>query len=125
MTSDSDPSTPNSPEAPEPPAPLPPVVPSDGVPDVLTDADYQAIARTRSKLAILPLALSLLAAGAAWAYQGGAAVAPAPPQAAQANKPIVDGEVHLRVPLHVAGAGLGSVGDGVGIQAGHGPSLLP
>jgi hypothetical protein len=65
--------------------------------DVLTDADYRAIARTRSKLAILPLALSLMAAGAAWAYHGRAAVAPTPTQAAQANKPVVDGEVHLRV----------------------------
>lgn len=65
--------------------------------DVLTDADYRAIARTRSKLAILPLALSLLAAGAAWAYHGRTAVTPTPPQAAQANKPVIDGEVHLRV----------------------------
>lgn len=65
--------------------------------DVLTDADYQAIARTRVKLAILPLALSLLAAGAAAAWHGKQTTPASPPQAAQANKPIVDGEVHLRV----------------------------
>jgi hypothetical protein len=64
--------------------------------DVLTDADYQAIARTRSKLAILPLALSLLAAA-----RHGPTIA-APPwrrrrRPREANKPIVDGEVHLRV----------------------------
>jgi hypothetical protein len=65
--------------------------------DVLTDADYQAIARTRTKLAILPLALSLLAAGAAWAYHSRAAAPATPPAVTQANKPIIDGEVHLRV----------------------------
>ncbi|RZT05959.1 protein of unknown function [Duganella sp. CF402] len=65
--------------------------------DVLTDTDYQAIARTRTKLAILPLALSLLATGAAWAYHSRAAAPSTPPAAAQANKPIIDGEVHLRV----------------------------
>jgi hypothetical protein len=65
--------------------------------DVLTDADYQAIARARSKLAILPLALSLLAAGTAAAWHGKQTSPAAPTQAAQANKPVVDGEVHLRV----------------------------
>jgi hypothetical protein len=65
--------------------------------DVLTDADYQAIARTRTKLAILPLALSLLVTAAAWAYHSRAEEPSTPPTAAQANKPVIDGEVHLRV----------------------------
>ncbi|MYM69098.1 DUF4175 family protein [Pseudoduganella sp. FT55W] len=64
---------------------------------VLTDADYQAIARARSRIAILPLALSLLAAGSVAAWQGKQTAATAPQHAAQTNKPIVDGEVHLRV----------------------------
>lgn len=64
--------------------------------DVLTDGGYRAIARARSGAAILPLALSMLAAGAAWAYHvtPSAAVAPAAPQA---DKPVVDGEIYLRV----------------------------
>ncbi|MYM21347.1 hypothetical protein GTP46_01610 [Duganella sp. FT135W] len=65
--------------------------------EVLTDADYQAIARARSKLAILPLVLSLAATGAAAAWHGKQTTAAPPPATAQANKPIVDGEVHLRV----------------------------
>ncbi|SDH59834.1 MULTISPECIES: DUF4175 family protein [unclassified Duganella] len=65
--------------------------------DILTDTDYQAIARTRVRFAILPMVISLLAAGAAWGWQGQPAAKPAPPAAAQANKPIVDGEVYLRV----------------------------
>ena len=69
--------------------------------DVLTDADYQAIARTRTRtrFGTLPIALGLLAAGAAWAWQAQpqSATPPAPPAAAQVNKPIVDGEVYLRV----------------------------
>jgi hypothetical protein len=65
--------------------------------DVLTDADYKAIARTRSKIAVLPLALSLLAAGSAAAWHGKQTTAGQPQQTAQANKAIIDDEVHLRV----------------------------
>jgi len=65
--------------------------------DILTDTDYQAIARTRVRFAILPVVISLLAAGVAWGWQGQPAAKPAPPAPAQANKPIVDGEVYLRV----------------------------
>lgn len=66
--------------------------------DVLTGDDYKAIARKHTRFAILPLVLSLLAAGAAWAYHG-QPVTPtrtAPP-ATPANTPIIDGEIYLRV----------------------------
>jgi hypothetical protein len=65
--------------------------------DVLTTADYQAIARNRVRFAIVPLVLSLLAASAAWAWHGQSAAPAAAPPAAQANKPVIDGEVYLRV----------------------------
>jgi hypothetical protein len=65
--------------------------------DVLTQADYQAIARTRVSFAVLPLVLSLLAAGAAAAWHGKQTAPALPPVTAAANKPIVDGEVYLRV----------------------------
>jgi hypothetical protein len=65
--------------------------------DVLTNADYNNIARSRARFAILPLALSLLAAGSAAAWQGKQAAPAGPPPTAQTNKPIVDGEIHLRV----------------------------
>nr|WP_315254084.1 DUF4175 family protein [uncultured Duganella sp.] len=65
--------------------------------EVLTGDDYRAIARAHVRFAILPLALSLLAAGAAWAYHGQSAVKTTSPPAAQADKPIIDGEIYLRV----------------------------
>ena len=66
--------------------------------DVLTADDYKAIARKRIRIAILPIALSLLAAGSAAAWHGKqTAAAPSPAAARQANKPIIDGEVHLRI----------------------------
>lgn len=65
--------------------------------DVLTAEECKAIARMRAKFSILPLILSLLAAGAAWAYHGHAPEADTSPAAAQTNKPIVDGEINLNV----------------------------
>ena len=64
---------------------------------VLTDDDYRDIARSHVRFGVLPLALGIMAAGAAWAYQGQRTASPPPPAAAQANKSIVDGEVYLRV----------------------------
>ncbi|MRW87448.1 DUF4175 family protein [Pseudoduganella sp. FT26W] len=63
----------------------------------LTDDDYRSIAHTRAGYIILPLALSLLTAGAAAAWHGRQAASSAPPPATQTTKPIVDGEVYLRV----------------------------
>lgn len=64
---------------------------------VLTGDDYRRIARSRVRFGLLPLAASLLAAGAAWAFQDKPVVTNAPAVAARANRPIVDGEVYLRV----------------------------
>jgi hypothetical protein len=64
---------------------------------ILTDNDYRDIARTRVRFGVLPLTLGILAAGAAWAYQGQQTASPPPVAAEQANKAIVDGEVYLRV----------------------------
>src|SRR5450830_362021 len=66
---------------------------------VLTDADYQRIARTQARLAILPLILALLSVGAAavWHRDTALTQAAAPAAAAHANKSIIDGEVYLSV----------------------------
>jgi hypothetical protein len=64
---------------------------------VLTTDDYRDIARTRVRWSVLPIALSIMAAGAAWSYHGKQAASPPPAAAAQANKAIMDGEVYLRV----------------------------
>ncbi|TFW22534.1 DUF4175 family protein [Duganella callida] len=65
---------------------------------VLTDSDYQRIARNHAGYVTVPLIFSLLASGAAWAWQGKPAGASQMPKAtAPANKPILDGEVYLRV----------------------------
>lgn len=65
--------------------------------DVLTGTDYQAIARKHVRFAVLPITLSLLAAGAAWAYHGQPGARTVPPAVAPANTPIIDGEIYLRV----------------------------
>ncbi|NVM75950.1 hypothetical protein FHW83_001737 [Duganella sp. SG902] len=64
---------------------------------ILAADDYKTIARQRARFTILPLVLSLLAAGSAAAWHTRPTAAPSPATAKQANKPIVDGEVHLRV----------------------------
>ncbi|MYM83777.1 hypothetical protein GTP44_17710 [Duganella sp. FT50W] len=64
---------------------------------ILTKDDYKAIARARVGVAMLPIALGLLAAGGAWMWHGQSATQAQPPVAAHANKPIIDGEVYLRV----------------------------
>jgi hypothetical protein len=64
---------------------------------VLTDDDYRNIARTRAGYVILPLILSLLTAGAAAAWYGKQTAPAAPPSAMQSTKPIIDGEVYLRI----------------------------
>ncbi|HWW68941.1 MAG TPA: DUF4175 family protein [Duganella sp.] len=63
----------------------------------LTGDDYRDIARTRVRLGFVPLAASLIAAGAAWGFQEKPVASNVPAAAAPANKPIVDGEVYLRV----------------------------
>ena len=68
----------------------------------LTSDDYRAIARHRAPLAtpsfVAPIALALIAAGAAWFYDARAAHVSAPAAAAPAaNLPVVAGEVYLRV----------------------------
>jgi hypothetical protein len=63
---------------------------------ILTEDDYRGIARTRVRFGALPLALSIMAAGAAWGYHGQQTAVPAPAAAAQ-TKAIIDGEVYLRV----------------------------
>jgi len=63
----------------------------------LTDDDYRSIGRTRAGYIILPLIFSLLAAGAAAAWHGQKTAATAPQSTAQTAKPIIDGEVYLRV----------------------------
>ena len=64
---------------------------------VLTDDDYCRIAHTRVRYSLLPLVASLLAAGAAWGFQAKPATTVVRAAAAPTNKPIVDGEVYLRV----------------------------
>ena len=64
---------------------------------VLTRDDYRRIAHTRVRFGFLPLAASLVAAGAAWGFQVNPATANVSAVAVPANKPIVDGEVYLRV----------------------------
>jgi hypothetical protein len=63
---------------------------------VLADDDYRGIARSRVRVGIVPVLLSLAAAGAAWGYHGKQSVS-TPVASAQDNKPIVDGEIYLRV----------------------------
>ena len=66
----------------------------------LGDDDYRAIARTRVRFAMLPLIVSLCAAGAAWGVHykqsGGMPGAAALPAGGKARA-IVDGEIYLRV----------------------------
>ncbi|SEO46517.1 protein of unknown function [Duganella sp. CF517] len=64
---------------------------------VLTGDDYRRIAHTRVRLGLVPLVASLIAAGAAWGFQAKPATTHAAATYAPANKPIVDGEVYLRV----------------------------
>lgn len=64
---------------------------------VLTGDDYRRIAHTRVRFGFVPLLASLIAAGAAWGFQAKPATANVAAAAAPANKPIVDGEVYLRV----------------------------
>lgn len=66
----------------------------------LGDDDYRAIARTRVRFALLPLILSLCAAGAAWGmHYKQTSGAPHGPVANGygKTKPIADGEIYLRV----------------------------
>lgn len=64
---------------------------------VLTGDDYRRIAHTRVRFGFVPLVASLIAAGAAWGFQAKPATANVAAAAAPVNKPIVDGEVYLRV----------------------------
>jgi hypothetical protein len=64
---------------------------------VLTGDDYRRIAHARVRFGFVPLVASLIAAGAAWGFQAKPATANVAGAAAPANKPIVDGEVYLRV----------------------------
>lgn len=64
---------------------------------VLSESDYRAIARSRVRISVVPVLLSLAAAGAAWGYHGKQIAAVAIPAASPAAKPIVDGEIYLRV----------------------------
>ena len=64
---------------------------------VLTGDDYRRIAHTRVRFGFVPLVASLIAAGAAWGFHAKPATANVAAAAAPANKPIVDGEVYLRV----------------------------
>jgi hypothetical protein len=65
----------------------------------LTKDHYCAIARLRvpARLAVLPVALAVMAAGGAWACDASRDVVPSPVAAPAASKPVVDGEVYLRV----------------------------
>lgn len=65
--------------------------------EALTGDDYRAIARERVRLALLPVLAGLIVAGAAWGFQARPAVATPAKASAPFNKPIVDGEVYLRV----------------------------
>ncbi|MQA22452.1 DUF4175 family protein [Rugamonas rivuli] len=62
----------------------------------LGDDDYRSIARTRVRVGILPVLLSLAAAGAAWGYHG-KQIATVPASDSQTAKAIVDGEIYLSV----------------------------
>ncbi|ELX12085.1 hypothetical protein Jab_1c06780 [Janthinobacterium sp. HH01] len=64
---------------------------------VLGDDDYRSIARTRVRVGILPVLLSLAAAGAAWGYHGKQITSGAPAADSQTAKAIVDGEIYLSV----------------------------
>ncbi|OEZ60099.1 DUF4175 family protein [Duganella sp. HH105] len=64
---------------------------------VLADDDYRSIARTRVRVGILPVLLSLAAAGAAWGYHGKQIATNAPAADSQTAKAIVDGEIYLSV----------------------------
>ncbi|WP_332853227.1 DUF4175 family protein [Duganella sp. S19_KUP01_CR8] len=64
---------------------------------VLGENDYRSIARSRVRISVVPVLLSLAAAGAAWGYHGQQTTAVAAPVAGQTAKPIVDGEIYLRV----------------------------
>jgi hypothetical protein len=64
---------------------------------VLTGDDYRRIAHTRVRFGFVPLVVSLIAAGAAWGFQAKPLTAKAPLVTVTANKPIVDGEIYLRV----------------------------
>jgi hypothetical protein len=67
---------------------------------VLGEDDYRAIARTRVRFTVLPLILSLCAAGAAWGmhYKQSAAILPGAVTGGSGKaKAIVDGEIYLRV----------------------------
>ncbi|USX21302.1 DUF4175 domain-containing protein [Oxalobacteraceae bacterium OTU3REALA1] len=64
---------------------------------VLTGDDYRRIAHARVRFGFVPLAASLIAAGVAWGFQAKPATANVAAAAAPVNKPIVDGEVYLRV----------------------------
>ena len=74
---------------------------------VLTGDDYRRIAHIRVRFGFLPLVASLIAAGAAWGFQAKPAATHIPAAAGPANKPIVDGEVYLRVtpPVYTGVAG--------------------
>ena len=63
----------------------------------LTADDYRGIARDRVRFGVIPVLASLVAAGAAWGYQDATVAPAAPVVAARVDKPIVDGEVYLRI----------------------------
>jgi len=63
----------------------------------LGDDDYRRIARTRVRVGILPVLLSLAAAGAAWGYHGKQIATNAPAADSQTAKAIVDGEIYLSI----------------------------
>ncbi len=68
--------------------------------DALRDDDYRAIARSRVRFALLPLILSLCAAGAAWGVHYQQTSSGRFATVADGNgkpKPIADGEIYLRV----------------------------
>ncbi|GJJ05394.1 hypothetical protein RugamoR64_59320 [Duganella rhizosphaerae] len=64
---------------------------------VLGEGDYRSITRSRVRISVMPILLGLAAAGAAWGYHGKQSAAVATTAASQAAKPIVDGEIYLRV----------------------------
>lgn len=66
----------------------------------LTDDDVRGIARSRAHfgvVGIVPVALAVIAAAAAWTYEGVRPALPATAPAAAANRPVVAGDVYLRV----------------------------
>ena len=64
---------------------------------VLGQDDYRSIARSRVRISVIPLLLSLAATGAAWGYHGKQSAAVAAAAASEVAKPIVDGDIYLRV----------------------------